>query len=135
MARTAFWALTYRSGPTPVVPYQPPRSTSRVSDPGGTWYCALGIERPFCSVNRSAPYIGNSTPVTQTSPSPCAACASPQLNSAPSTWIGRDSVVPRVSCPGSLLPPEAPRGMIGTAPAPARPTPPLPPNGGVGGAP
>ena len=48
-----------------------------------------GIERPFCTLKRSAAYIGASMPVTQTSPSPCAAWASPQLKFAPSTCTGR----------------------------------------------
>jgi hypothetical protein len=42
------------------------------------WYCGARIYRPFSSVKRSSPCIGASMPVTHTSPSPWAACASPQ---------------------------------------------------------
>ena len=44
---------------------------------------------PFISPKRSAAYIGHSMPVTQTSPSPWAAWASPQEKSAPGACTGR----------------------------------------------
>jgi hypothetical protein len=62
-------------------------------------------------VKRSSPCIGASMPVTHTSPSPWAACASPQLNSvchvlAVHHWeraaaLGR-SVARKSSCTASL---------------------------------
>ena len=83
-------------------------------------------------MKRRAPYIGDSRPVTQTSPSPWAACASPQLKSAPATWTGRYSVVPRVSWRVSMFPPKFPGGMTGCALAPAGQTPIVPMKGSIG---
>ena len=107
------------------MPYQPPKSTLGVSGPE-VWNCGAGIERPDSTLKRSAPYIGASSPVTQTSPSPWQPCASPQENSAPSTCTGRYSVVPATSWRVSMLPPKVPGGMTGCALAPAGQTPIVP---------
>src|SRR5690606_40168492 len=65
--------------------------------------------------------------LTQTSPSPCAKCPSPVENRPPSTYTGRNSLAPLVSCLTSKLPPFSRGGKIlspwtphappGTAPA------------------
>ena len=55
----------------------------------------------------------------QTSPSPCAACASPAEKSAPSTGIGRKSVVPATSSLQSMFPPQRRGGIVECTPAPA----------------
>ena len=57
----------------------------------------------------SARSIGHSIAVPETSPSPWAAWPSPVENSAPSTSIGRYSVVPLTSSLQSRFPPDAPR--------------------------
>ena len=129
IARTAFCASTNRSGPTPVVPYHAPWSTREVSEPGAVRYCGDGSSRPFSSEKRSDAYIGASSPVTQTSPSPWQPCASPVENSAPSTCTGRYSVVPATSWRVSMFPPKRPGGMIGCAEASAGQTPIVPMNG------
>ena len=74
-------------------------------------------------------YIGDSRPVTQISPSPWQPWASPVENSAPSTWTGRNSVVPATSWRVSRLPPNVPGGITGCALAPAGQTPIVPMNG------
>ena len=71
-------------------------------------------------------------PVTQTSPSPCAACASPQLKSAPGTCTGRYSVVPLTSWRVSMFPPNVPGGITSCAAAPTGQTPIVPKNGSTG---
>ena len=78
-------------------------------------YCGAGMLRPFSSVKRRLAYIGASSPVTQTSPSPCTPCASPVENSAPGTCTGRNSVVPWLSWRVSMLPPNVPGGITGCA--------------------
>lgn len=70
--------------------------------------------------------------MTQTSPSPWQPWASPHENSAPSICTGRYSVEPRTSCRVSMLPPNVPGGMTGTALAPAAQTPMVPKNGASG---
>ena len=77
--------LSFDNGPTPGV-------TDAVLDilsGAGVRNCGLGIDRPLCSVKRSAANMGASRPVTQTSPSPWQPCASPQEKSACSTCTGR----------------------------------------------
>ena len=110
------------------------RSTRRASATrAGVRYCGDGIERPFSSVKRSAPYIGASRPVTQTSPSPWQPCASPQLNIAPGDLdreVQRRAL--RTSWRVSMLPPKVPGGMTGCALAPAGQTPIVPKNGASG---
>ena len=83
-------------------------------------------------MKRSEEYIGASSPVTHTSPSPWQPWASPTENSAPSSWTGRYSVEPRTSCRVSMLPPNVPGGITGTALAPAWQTPIVPKNGASG---
>src|SRR4029078_10338617 len=124
-------AFSYRSGPTPVVAYHAPWSTRLVSEPGAVRHCGDGSEC-FSTLKRSVAYIGASRPVTQISPSPWQPCASPQLNRAPFSYTGRESVVPAIGWRVSRLPPKMPGGMIDCALAPDGQTPIVPKNGSDG---
>src|SRR5215203_6639691 len=77
IARKESLAACMRSSFTPMVAYQPASSTSGVSGPG-VWNWGAGMLRPLIRSKRNAAYMGPSMPVTQTSPSPWAAWASPQ---------------------------------------------------------
>ena len=72
--------------------------------------CERGSGFPPCSsVKRSEANIGDSIPVTHTSPSPCAAWASPQEN-RPALTYRRDPSAPH-ELAVSMFPPEVPGGM------------------------
>ena len=77
-----------RSGLTPIVAYQPISSTIGVRGPG-VWNWGAGMLLSLMRSKRSVAYMEHSMPVTQTSPSPWAAWASPQEKSAPSWCTGR----------------------------------------------
>ena len=72
---------------------------------------------------------GDSIAVPETSPSPCAACPSPAEKSAPSTGIGRKSVVPATSSLQSMLPPQRRGGIVEWTPGSSGGIPSTPRNG------
>ena len=72
---------------------------------------------------------GASIAVPETSPSPCAACPSPAEKSAPSTGIGRKSVVPATSSLQSMLPPQRRGGIVECTPGSSGGIPSTPRNG------
>src|SRR6266568_3899537 len=82
--------------------------------------------------NRSRVVLSISTAVIHTSPSPWTPCASPTENSAPSTSIGKYSVLPAVSCRTSMLPPTRRGGIVLCTPGSASATPITPQNGASG---
>src|SRR5918997_13691 len=98
-------AACIRSGLTPIVAYQPAPSTLGVSGPGVA-NCGAGMFRSLCRSKRRVAYIGDSMPVTQTSPSPWAAWASPHEKRAPGTCTGRKSLLPFVMWRGVRLAPD-----------------------------
>ena len=59
---------------------------------------------------------GTRSPCPDTSPSPCAPWPSPAITSAPSTGIGRYSVVPATSSLQSMLPPQRRGGIVECSP-------------------
>jgi len=76
--------------------------------------------------------MGDSIPVTQTSPSPWAAWASPHAKRAPFTCTGSRRRLPRTNWRVSMLPPNTPGGMIAKLPASAGATPMVPRKGWMG---
>mmetsp|Transcript_26599 Transcript_26599/g.66635 ORF Transcript_26599/g.66635 Transcript_26599/m.66635 type:complete len:249 (-) Transcript_26599:142-888(-) len=90
------------------------------ADPGVS---TVSLKRPCIEVSRA---------VTQNSPSPCTACPSPALNSAPSTFTGKYSVAPGPRRLLSRFPPCAPGRMEESTPREgAGATPICPKNGPV----
>src|SRR6266699_3086124 len=74
----------------------------------------------------------HSIAVPATSPSPCAACPSPRLSSAPGTATGRYSVEPVTSSLQSMLPPPTARGgIVEYSPGSSQATPVTPRNGAI----
>ena len=73
----------------------------------------LVVQRRASARTRSA---GHSIASCETSPSPCRAWQSPAEKSAPSTGIGRNSVVPATSSLQSMFPPEIRGGAVGCRP-------------------
>ena len=71
-------------------------------------------------------------PLMQTSPSPCAAWASPAEKSAPGFSTGRYSVAPLQSSRTSMLPPKMPGGRVRNSPSSAGATPITPQKGRSG---
>src|SRR5829696_2736233 len=108
IALSESFAACIRSSFTPIVAYQPFSSTSGVSGPGVLNWGA-GMCLSLIRSKRNAAYMGLSMPVTQTSPSPCAACASPQEKSAPSCCTGRYRIEPFVMCRVVHVAAEGPR--------------------------
>ena len=70
---------------------------------------------PLCNVKRTTIAPAISIAVPQASPSPCAKCASPTENNAPSTNTGSDSRAPLLSCLMSRLPPFSRGGIVRNA--------------------
>src|SRR5437764_977351 len=70
---------------------------------------------PLCTVKRTRIAPAISIAVPQASPSPCAKCASPTENSAPSTKTGSMSRAPLLSCLMSRLPPFSRGGIVRSA--------------------
>src|SRR5918999_4750097 len=124
-------AACIRSSFTPMVAYQPASSTSGVSAPG-VWNWGAGMLRPLIRSKRNAAYMGLSMPVTQTSPSPWAAWASPQEKSAPACCTGRYRTEPFVMWRVSMLPPNGPGGMTTGFSGPDGLTPIVPKKGSIG---
>ncbi|HZA46160.1 MAG TPA: hypothetical protein VE568_12795 [Rubrobacter sp.] len=87
---------------------------------------------PLIRSRRSVAYLGHSMPVTQTSPSPWAAWASPQEKSAPSCCTGKHSRESLVMWRVSVLPPNGPGGMITGFSGPVGLTPIVPKKGSIG---
>src|SRR5439155_18579744 len=77
----------------------------------------------------SARVSGHSIAVPDTSPSPWRACPSPAENSAPSTGIGRYSVVPATSSLQSMFPPQRRGGDVECTPGSGGGIPSTPRNG------
>ena len=88
--------------------------------------------RVWLRLNRSRVVLSISTAVMHTSPSPCAPCASPTENNAPSHSIGRYSVVPAVNWRTSMLPPTRRGGMVLCTPGSASALPITPQKGARG---
>ena len=97
--------------------------------------CATGVvsgrpEKSSASPNvRSTRVIGHSIAVPPTSPSPWAAWPSPVENRAPSTGIGRYSVLPATSSLQSRFPPCQRGGIVECRPGSAGGMPSTPMNG------
>src|ERR687895_1106876 len=125
------FAACIRSSFTPIVAYHPASSTNGVSGPG-VWNWGAGMLLPLIRSNLNAAYTGLSMPVTQTSPSPWAAWASPQEKSAPVCWTGRYNTEPLVMWRVSVLPPNGPGGMITGFSGPVGLTPIVPKKGSIG---
>ena len=87
---------------------------------------------PLIRSKRKAACMGHSMPVTQTSPSPWAAWASPQEKSAPACCTGRYRTDPFVRWRVSMLPPKGPGGMMTGFSGPVGETPIVPKKGSMG---
>src|SRR5215467_3927393 len=85
----------------PIVAWYPPTLIAALA--AGTRNLGAPSDR-LSSVNRRLPDSGASSAVTLTSPSPCAACGSPQENSAPGRCTGTHSVDPETKCLLSMFP-------------------------------
>ena len=102
MALRESFAACIRSSFTPIVAYQPASSTRGVSGPG-VWNWGAGMLLSLIKSKRKAAYMGHSMPVTQTSPSPWAAWASPQEKNAPACCTGKYRTEPWVRWRVSML--------------------------------
>ena len=97
-------------------------------------YATLGpaAPAPLITSRRSVTAASISIPVPLTSPSPCAAWASPTESSAPGASTGNRSVAPSVRCRRSRLPPLRRGGIVECCPGSSGATPITPQNGASG---
>mmetsp|Transcript_3297 Transcript_3297/g.13850 ORF Transcript_3297/g.13850 Transcript_3297/m.13850 type:complete len:342 (-) Transcript_3297:31-1056(-) len=106
---------------------------ARASSSSDALFVFFGISSsPRITVSRNFPSRLVSSAVTQNSPSPCAACPSPALNSAPSTFTLKNNTEPAPRSLSSRFPPCAPGATEETTPlSGAGATPICPKNGEV----
>ena len=124
MFRTAFREPSIRSGSIPIVPWYGPGLPTVC----GTRYSGPPIARSLRRM-RSVASIPHSIAVTQTSPSPWAACGSPHEKSAPSHQTGSQSVEPAIKWRQSTFPPPLCGGNGSKRPGSSVGTPMVPRNG------